>query len=162
MNAQNRLQLPLVLCLLFFLTGCAHVSALFGIGPKKPTVKFESIDITSVALTGIKMQINLNVFNPNGYDLAFQYVDYEVTALEQTIAKDRFFAKKPFLAEQWTPLEVPMSLKTLAVVDVISSFLQDPQKVSAHIKGVVAVDTIVGLWEIPFAEDAKIGAKTKK
>ena len=75
MNRRHTLK-ALAACLVMAVaTSCASFKTFVGIEPKRPVIKIENIDFVSINAKSLKLDLKLEVFNPNDFDLELSDID---------------------------------------------------------------------------------------
>ncbi len=121
--------------------GCATVRSALSF--KEPEVSLEVIEITGIGLTGGTLDLVLDVFNPNGYDIRGTRVELGLD-LEGTHFGDALIERPLALAaEQHSRVVVPVRFEW-AGVGAAARALIERQAVAYALAGAVIVDTPIG------------------
>jgi len=121
--------------------GCATVRSALSF--EEPEVSLEVIEITGIGLNGGTLDLVLDVFNPNGYDIRGTRVELGLD-LEGTHFGDALIERPLALAaEQHSRVVVPVRFEW-AGVGAAARALIERQAVAYTLAGAVIVDTPIG------------------
>ena len=123
MSRRHILKALTVCLVMFFATSCASFKTFVGIEPKRPVIKIENIDFVSINTKSLKLDLKLEVFNPNDFDLELSDIDYTVSVDGKTIARGHI-EKKLVIAElQYNYVRVPIEVFTTEAGSLFSDLL---------------------------------------
>lgn len=140
------------------LTGCASLV-------KQPQVALASIGLSSIGITGATARVELDVHNPNGFDLNARAVEYTLSFVEgipadtpvgddewRAVASGRSADPVSLESGQTTPvtLLVPFSYSELG--SAAASLLRDG-RLRYRFAGAFTVGSPIGDIRIPFDQD---------
>jgi len=121
--------------------GCASIRSALSFA--EPEVSLHAIEITSLGLTGGTLDLELDVFNPNPYDIRGTRVELALD-LEGTHFGDALIERPVALAaEQHARVVVPVRFEW-AGVGAAARGLLTRQAVAYTLGGAVVVDTPIG------------------
>ena len=107
----------------FWLISCANTP----LELKEPKVSLASIEVNQINLRQLALTVNLEVYNPNAFDLSFTDIEYGFYINEINLIEDTFTSHKPLTAKQSTPVKVPITVSLLSSWDVARSILASSQ-----------------------------------
>ncbi len=77
--------------------------------PKPPEVAFENLSVDSVGFTGVKLSVDLDIMNPNVFDVRLEDVNYQLKAQGKTIGQGNI-SSMDFPQGKKKSLSIPLSL----------------------------------------------------
>ena len=144
--------LSLLLILSLTASGCAFLSDAIGLGPLKPKVHLEKVEIRRVTMTSLELQLSIKVDNPNDKELELSNIKYEVEALGNIVAEGKHRKKIKIAPEGPTVVKLPVSISAKHALTLIKAVLGGQREVIANVKAVADFTTPFGPIEVDFEE----------
>lgn len=136
------------------LGGCASL----GIGGfKEPLVQFSDVKIRGLGLTGGALDVVLNVYNPNGFDLNATRLTYRLMVEDKDLGSgvlDRAFRVRN---KDSTFVTIPMDF-TYAGLGVAGRQLLQSGSINYRVLGDITVDTPVGRYTQPYDQRGRFSS----
>ncbi|MBM4253883.1 MAG: LEA type 2 family protein [Deltaproteobacteria bacterium] len=134
-------------------TGCTYLKELIGLGVQKPRVTFLAASITKLSLRGIDLVIDINVENPNSFDLNFAKIDYQLVASGMPVARGELASKVQIPAEGQHVVHVPLTINGEYAVKLMRDLMSKPsQPPIAFLTANAAFDTPLGPMLVTFED----------
>ena len=105
--------------LVLFIGGCT--SLVF----KEPTVSLSDVVVERFDFSGVNVRVDLDAYNPNGYDLQIQKVEYSFSINGMSLSSGNLVRSLNLSASSTTRVSVPISLSLLQSLNVAKSLLSD-------------------------------------
>ncbi len=107
---------------------------------RKPQLKIRQLKLNSLTWSGAELRLVLEVKNPNGFPLALQKLNYDVTLNYHAIVSGATTAPGQAPAHQSTILEIPIRLNFVELGRSIYHILQGDSSVPVGVQGKVAIN----------------------
>lgn len=134
-------------------SGCTYLKELVGLGVQKPKVTFLAASITRLSMRGIDLMIDVNVENPNSFDLNFAKMDYELVASGMPIARGELASKVHIPGEGQHVVHVPVTINGDYAVKLMRDLIAKPsQPPIAFLTAHAAFDTPIGPMLVTFED----------
>jgi len=144
----------LLAILLASITGCTHLKELIGLGVQKPKVTFLAASITKLSMRGIDLMIDVNVENPNGFDLNFAKMNYQLVAAGMPVARGELASKVNIPSEGQHVVHVPLTINGDYAVKLMRELIAKPsQPPIASLTANAEFDTPVGPMAVTFEDE---------
>ena len=128
------------------LGGCATLGrAVF----EEPTVDFRSLRVNALGLTGGSLDLQLAVYNPNGYDLEATRFTYNLLMDSTRVAEGLLDARQTFRSGDSTVVSIPINF-SYAGLGAAGRELLQRGAVNYRVVGDVTVDTPLGSFTRPY------------
>lgn len=136
------------ICIIFFtLSNCAYFNQIKTM--KNLEYEVESFKYNSFDLTGINLDLNLKVFNPNNVDIKFERVVYKILIDTKNIGEGSsdksFLLKKNSSGVYSTNLKIKYSIMSTDIIDKIKN-----GNLIVYVEGEIKVKTKYGKNVFPF------------
>ena len=151
----RRLMLGAVAAAVVGLSGC---SALGRQAFKEPIVRLQNVRLNGVGLTGGNLDVQLSVYNPNGYRLDATRMTYNVLVGDSVqfaagTVDNRFTVN----SNDSSVVTIPISF-TYAGVGAAGRQLINSGGVNYRVQGDVTVGTVVGSFSVPYRSTGRFNA----
>ncbi|MGK3991035.1 LEA type 2 family protein [Sorangium sp. So ce136] len=118
--------------------------------PEPPTLKPEVAAVTAVTAQGIDLRVQIQAYNPNSIDLSTRSVKANVLLDgKYDVGTVTVPAPLKLSAKQWTPLQVPLSVKWQDLASIAALTAQG-RGVPYQVNGTVAVGGETLNVDLPF------------
>ncbi|MEP2617798.1 MAG: LEA type 2 family protein [Marinomonas sp.] len=114
--------------------------------PKKPEVSFKNFNLDSVSLNGAKMSVDLEVTNPNVFDLKLNDLNYELAMQDKSIGQGTIETIDLPQGET-RELNIPLSLSLSDMGMTLYRMLSGSDPISADMSVEADVDTSLEGWQ---------------
>lgn len=141
--------LLVVIYALGFLSSCSTWQAL----KEPPKVDVKSIDISSVGLKGIDLNVNLKILNPNGMPLTIDKLKYDLSIGDSSLFKGVFNKSIELKAKETSIVTIPIHLNYENSKTAVENYLF---KAVRNYKFTGEVTS--GLITIPIKDEGKINS----
>lgn len=133
--------------LILALSGCSVLNmAQF----EKPVMKLEGIELKKLGFDKMDLLFNVNVTNPNDFDIKMKSLLYEVEMNDQKIATQNITNPMQVAALKTSQVQLPLSVNLGQIFSSIGGFLKTQQS-SYKIKGTAQF----GFISLPFSETGR-------
>lgn len=109
--------------LLLCLSSCAHLKALVGLGLRNPEVHLKSVRVKHVSFSRVSVSIDLNVHNPNEFELKMERLEYQLRINETLVAKGEHQESILIGAEQTADVSLPAEVDLKSSISIIRKIL---------------------------------------
>ncbi len=116
---------------------------------KEPVVSLRNVQLNGLGLTGGELQVELGVYNPNGYRLDATRFNYQVQLDTVTFATGTLTDRLTFQEKDSTIVRIPVSF-TYRGIGEAGRQVMNTGAVNYRVKGDVTVGTPVGNYTIPY------------
>ena len=126
-----------VVCLVLasaWLTSCALVDK-----PKEPKISVAGISINNINMTRVRLDVDLDIFNPNAKDINVKEVNYGLFLGRNELLADSFGIATSLTAGEETRVTVPLLINVFDALNVVRPFLQANKNPVFTFKGDVRV-----------------------
>ncbi len=132
---------------LFCLVSCSNFKKII----ESPKVKLENVSINNLALSGVNLDIILEVINPNNIDFDVKNLTYSLDVNDKLVTSGKLKEKILVKAKERTLVTVPL---TLQYSDILSSALMFLKKegMPYRVKG----SAEIGPFTIPFDDTGNL------
>lgn len=121
-----------------------------------PTVAPRSTQIVGVANNGLSMRLDMQIHNPNGYNLEVYAIRARVTAQGRDLGEVESATQVELLAGQWTPFNAQVVVPWGDLPGLAASAMMSPS-IPYHVEGRVMVRGPAGYTvRVPFEMDGHI------
>lgn len=100
------LRLMSLACMLALAGACAHLPR----GLEKPTAEVREVWVSSASMSGMRGQIDLDVFNPNGFAVPMARVDWQLSIGQVRAMSGSFSVNTEIPAKGTAPVAVELHL----------------------------------------------------
>ncbi|MEN6621434.1 MAG: LEA type 2 family protein [Smithella sp.] len=149
---RNYYKIFLTLVLLFFLTSC--LSWIMEV----PSFTIRGVTLRPVSFTGMSLLLDIDVRNPNFFDLKFKSFEYTVYLKNEPIGNGSLDNELLIPSSSTTRIKVPLSAQFKDLSGSLKAILTEkdlPYKIS----GKVTVKTLFGSRQFDFSNEGQINLK---
>jgi LEA14-like dessication related protein len=115
----------------------------------RPNVSLRDVKLGGVGLTGGSLEVLINVYNPNGYELATPRVAYRVYVDSVPLARGIFDADIVLDSQDSVKLRIPASIPYTAIGQAGRALLNSGS-VNYRVVGDITVGTPYGRYTFPY------------
>jgi LEA14-like dessication related protein len=127
---------------------------------QQPVVRLQNVKVNGVGLTGGNLDVQLNVYNPNGFRLDATRLTYGVQiGNEVQLATGAVDSRFTVQAGDSTMVTIPVSF-TYAGIGAAGRQLLNTGGVDYKVTGDVTVGTVVGNFTVPYSATGRFNALT--
>ncbi len=109
---------------------CTLLKTLVGIQPRKPEVHLIKIQVKRADLKSVELVAQLEIQNPNDFELRFADVRYQLSMHNEIVAEGVYTEEVVIRELATTTLQVPIRLHTMQAVKTLFKFFQDRKAVA--------------------------------
>ena len=135
-------------------TGCAYFKELIGVGPQRPVVKVQQIEVASASLSAINLIVTLQVDNPNRFAMNLSKLKYSVTALDLVVAQGAYDERVSIPGESRAAVRLPVTINAQNAMQLAKSIFQTTKELTALMQATALFETPIGEMRVDF-EDRK-------
>jgi len=128
-------------------------------GFKQPVVSFKDLRIAGVGLTGGSLDVNLNVYNPNGFRLDATRLTYKLLVGDQQLALGALDSRFTVQNGDSTIVRIPVDF-TYAGIGAVAQQLMNNGTANYRVLGDVSVGTPIGNFTIPYDQTGRFSVFT--
>jgi LEA14-like dessication related protein len=146
-----RVVMLMAIVALFSIThsGCQHLKQLLDSTVKKPELQYKRLRLQNVSFTGMTMEFEFEMRNPNPVGVKFATLDYQLDFDGHQL----FQGKQPkgieLAANGTSPLRVPFTIEYMKFIKSLLSFFQQKNNVPYRLQIGFGFDTSIGIINIP-------------
>lgn len=107
-----------VFCIIFTFTTCQTAKAIF----QQPVVSLHSVELAGINFTGAQLLCRLQVENPNGFEIPFPEVGWELFINTNSFVSGIVKNNQRISARNTTLVDVPVNLQFLEILNTFTSF----------------------------------------
>lgn len=115
-------------------SGCAMLSK-----PKEPKISVAGIKINNINMTRVRLDVDLDIFNPNAKDINVKEVNYGLYLGKNKLLADSFGVSSALTAGEETRVTVPLFINVFDALNVVRPFLQADRNPVFTFKGDVKI-----------------------
>lgn len=135
------------------LVGCQTMKELFGFGVMQPKVTVLSMAVRKVTLSQLDLLVQLKVDNPNGFDLEFNSLAYQVAIDEAPLANGEYKSSIKIPEESSLKIDLPLTVSTQNAFSVVQKIFNNPSyDAQVQFSALVSFKSLVGPLEFEFKE----------
>lgn len=156
-----RRRIPVLVAAIIMLAGsgaCTMLRETIGLGPLRPTVSLQAIEVSKVSMTSIELVASVRVDNPNDFALTFRNLAYRLDAGNLEIAVGHYREDVRISAESRGVLRLPVTVHANNAVKLFRMLLQSKGELMTEMKAKADFVTPFGDMEVKF-EDRRPVAK---
>src|SRR5579884_3624652 len=126
---------------------------------QNPLVNLHSVAIRGLGLTGGSLDVQLSVYNPNGYRLDATHLNYRVNLAGDsvTVASGALATRTTVQSKDSTIVTIPVNF-TYSGVGAAGRALLNMGAVNYHVLGDVTVGSVVGNFTVPYSTTGRFTA----
>ncbi len=123
--------------------------------PQPPTLTPKKASVTSVSLSGIDLNLDLDATNPNGFDVAVQSIDASVTLDGNPMGTTKVSEAIDLPSKATTPVTVPLSIPW-SNMGPLAGLATSGKDVTYEVQGTAAIGSAKLNVTVPFAAKGTI------
>ena len=109
--------------------------------PKMPVIKVNSVKIKNLSLTAAEVVAQVEIDNPNAFDLAFSDFDYQLDINQQNWGKGSISQRNNIPQKSKGTIEIPVKLNIMSMGQTAYQLLSNKQQLEYQLKGAMTLDT---------------------
>ena len=113
--------------------------------PKMPVIKVKGIKIKNLSLTAAEVVAQVEIDNPNAFDLAFSDFDYQLDINQQNWGKGSISQRNSIPQKSKGTIDIPVKLNMLSMGQAAYQALSKKQPLEYQLKGSISLDTGIEL-----------------
>ena len=113
--------------------------------PKMPDIRIRDIAVKSLGLRSAELVAEVEINNPNAFDLGFSNFDYQLNVNRQSWGKGSINAGRSIPKKAKGVVEIPLQLDMLSIGQSAFQMLSSGQPFEYQLKGSVTLDTGIDL-----------------
>ena len=113
--------------------------------PKMPVIKVKGVKIKNLSLTAAEVVAQVEIDNPNAFDLAFSDFDYQLDINQQNWGKGNISQRNSIPQKGKGTIEIPVKLNIMSMGQTAYQLLASKQPLEYQLKGAMTVDTGIEL-----------------
>jgi LEA14-like dessication related protein len=113
--------------------------------PKMPVIKVNSVKIKNLSLTAAEVVAQVEIDNPNAFDLAFSDFDYQLDINQQNWGKGSISQRNNIPQKSKGTIEIPVKLNIMSMGQTAYQLLSNKQPLEYQLKGAMTLDTGIEL-----------------
>ncbi len=114
----------------------------------KPDVSLQRIAPTGVDSSGIDIELNLLIKNPNSFDITLLGYSYTLEVSDLPFASGGIRKTAVFMGKQESGLSIPVRVRHGELLEILKR-QHDPDKIPYHLSASLQVDTPIGELSLP-------------
>ena len=143
---QTRRHLPLTVAISSGILACALVAC------APPQVNLQRADLAKLTTTGLRIDMNLAIFNPNTYSVPLQSVGWDLDLFRADFSQGSVRLAQQIGANRNTGVKVPLGIRFASARASVQKFLAG-QSIPWGIDGKCDFNTPIGPVFVQFAKD---------
>ena len=113
--------------------------------PKMPVIKVKGVKIKNLSLTAAEVVAQVEIDNPNAFDLAFSDFDYQLDINQQNWGKGSISQRNNIPQKSKGTIEIPVKLNIMSMGQTAYQLLSNKQPLEYQLKGAMTLDTGIEL-----------------
>ncbi|PYF83096.1 LEA14-like dessication related protein [Marinomonas alcarazii] len=114
--------------------------------PKQPEVAFKNLNVDSIGLSGVKLSVDLEVTNPNRFDVTLSKVGYQLKTAGKSLGEGNI-QNISLLEGKTQRLSIPLSISVGDMGSSLYRLLMSSDPVSVDVSVEADVDTSIRGWK---------------
>ena len=106
---------------------------------------------TDISLSGVKLNIKMDIYNPNKKDLTLKKIEYVLFANDKKLGETTEMEELILKGETTTSLNIEHSLKISEIPSMIWNLIQHKGKITWKIEGTATIESWPSDMEVPFS-----------
>ena len=151
--SSKRLIALIGLTVTLWVTGaCTTLRETIGLGPVRPTVRLQAIEVQKVTTTTVVIIAVLRVDNPNDFALTFRNLTYRLDAGELELAVGNYHEDLRIPAEHWATVNLPITVNAVHAMKIARLLIQSEGELMTDLRAKADFVTPFGDIEVKFEE----------
>lgn len=113
--------------------------------PKMPVVKVKGVKIKNLSLAAAEVVAQVEIDNPNAFDLAFSDFDYQLDINQQNWGQGSISQRSSIPQKAKGTIEIPVKLNIMSMGQTAYQLLSSKQPLEYQLKGAMTLDTGIEL-----------------
>ena len=113
--------------------------------PKMPVIKVKGVKIKNLSLTAAEVVAQVEIDNPNAFDLAFSDFDYQLDINQQNWGQGSISQRSSIPQKAKGTIEIPLKLNIMSMGQTAYQLLSNKQPLEYQLKGAMTLDTGIEL-----------------
>lgn len=113
--------------------------------PKMPVVKVKGVKIKNLSLAAAEVVAQVEIYNPNAFDLAFSDFDYQLDINQQNWGQGSISQRSSIPQKAKGTIEIPVKLNIMSMGQTAYQLLSSKQPLEYQLKGAMTLDTGIEL-----------------
>ncbi|WP_369922159.1 LEA type 2 family protein [Marinomonas polaris] len=114
--------------------------------PKQPDITFKNLNIDSIGLSGVKLSVDLEIVNPNRFDVNLSNVRYQLKTEGKSLGEGRI-QNIDLLEGKTQHLSIPLSIAMSGMGSSLYRLLTSSDPIAVDVSVGADVDTNIGGWK---------------
>jgi len=115
--------------------------------PKMPVIKIKGVKIKNLSLTAAEVVAQVEIDNPNAFDLAFSDFDYQLDINQQNWGQGSISQRSSIPQKAKGMIEIPVKLNIMSMGKSAYQLLSSKQPLEYQLKGAMTLDTGIELLQ---------------
>ena len=115
--------------------------------PKMPVIKVKGVKIKNLSLTAAEVVAQVEIDNPNAFDLAFSDFDYQLDINQQNWGQGSISQRSSIPQKAKGMIEIPVKLNIMSMGKSAYQLLSSKQPLEYQLKGAMTLDTGIALLQ---------------
>jgi len=133
-------------------SSCAYLKEAIGLGPMRPKVSVEEIQVMHVSLQALSLAVVLNIKNPNNFDLKLKNLKYSMVTSKLTLAAGEYKEEIVVPKSGASKVKLPVAVNPSLAFSIIKQLVANGPEVLATIAAEADFATPFGDTEVSFEE----------
>jgi len=113
--------------------------------PKMPVIKVKGVKIKNLSLAAAEVVAQVEIDNPNAFDLAFSDFDYQLDINQQNWGQGSISQRSSIPQKAKGTIEIPLKLNIMSMGQTAYQLLSSKQPLEYQLKGAMTLDTGIEL-----------------
>lgn len=113
--------------------------------PKMPVIKVKGVKIKNLSLAAAEVVAQVEIDNPNAFDLAFSDFDYQLDINQQNWGQGSISQRSSIPQKAKGTIEIPVKLNIMSMGQTAYQLLSSKQPLEYQLKGAMTLDTGIEL-----------------
>ena len=113
--------------------------------PKMPVIKVKGVKIKNLSLAAAEVVAQVEIDNPNAFDLAFSDFDYQLDINQQNWGLGSISQRSSIAQKSKRTIEIPVKLNIMSMGQTAYQVLSSKQPLEYQLKGAMTLDTGIEL-----------------
>lgn len=138
--------------LLLVTSACTYLKEVIGLGPVHPKVKVTEITVVQASLSAIDLLVSIHVDNPNGFDLEFSKLQYQMMAGSLAIAKGMYAQTVNIPEDGQAEIKLPLTIDARNAFKLLNDILSKQEDTFAVWTATAEFSTPFGAMDVDFED----------
>jgi len=115
--------------------------------PKMPVIKVKGVKVKSLSFAAAEVVAQVEIDNPNAFDLAFSDFDYQLNMNQQNWGQGNISQRSSISQKAKGTIEIPLKLNIMSMGQTAYQLLSSKQPLEYQLKGAISLDTGIELLQ---------------